>query len=189
MKAEGRKILVPSSRLLTALRLRRIAVLIPSVASSLPFRRLGAAVRPPFGCYNSQAPALLAGGVVACPERGPLVSPPRFADAVPPLPLGSAGGAVALAPVAAAANDHQPVASGAVEHPVAVLDTALRITFWVARSGPAQAGQPVASFKHGLAARDRATRERFATLFSMHAMAWLLPPRTGRSGHRLRYSA
>lgn len=75
-----------------------------------------------YGCYNSQPPALLAGGVVPRPQGGPLVSPPRFADAVPPLHLGAVGRAVALPPVTVPADDHQAVAVGAVEYPVAVLD-------------------------------------------------------------------
>ncbi len=51
------------------------------------------------------------------------------------------------------------------------------IPFWVARSGTPQARQAVRTSNHGLAARDRATRCRFAPLFGMH-------PRISEACHR-----
>lgn len=83
-------------------------------------RRRGTLMR--YGCYHLPAPALLAGGVVACPEGGLLVSPAGFADAVPPLHLSAVDRAVTLASVAAAADDHQAVTPRAMEHPVTLLD-------------------------------------------------------------------
>ncbi len=75
-----------------------------------------------YGSCNLYAPTLLAGGVVARPQGCPLVAPSRLAEASPPLYLGAGGRAVALPPVAATADDHQPVAPRAVQHPVALLD-------------------------------------------------------------------
>jgi hypothetical protein len=75
-----------------------------------------------YGCYNPRSPALLAGGVVAGPYGCPLVAPSRIADAMSPLQLAAVGRAVALPAVAAGADDHQPAAACAVEHPVALLD-------------------------------------------------------------------
>ena len=75
-----------------------------------------------YGCYNLPPPALLAGGVFACSQESPLVSPAGLADAVPPLHLGTTGRAVALPAVTVPADDHQAVASCAVQHPVAVLE-------------------------------------------------------------------
>jgi len=91
-----------------------------------------------YGCYNSRAPALLAGGVVARPQGRLLVAPPRLADAPPPLHSGAVGRAVALSPVTAAADDHQPVAPRAVQYPVALLDEAAPATEdWTQRPPPA----------------------------------------------------
>ena len=75
-----------------------------------------------YGSCNSRAPALLAGGVVACPVACPLVAPSRLADALFALHLDAVGRAVALPAVAVGADDHQPVAPRAVEHPVALVD-------------------------------------------------------------------
>jgi hypothetical protein len=83
-------------------------------------RRWGTVMR--YGCYNLPPPALLAGGVVPRPHRRPLVSPRRFADAVPPLHVGTVGRTVTLPPVTVPADDYQSMAAGAVEHPVALLD-------------------------------------------------------------------
>ena len=75
-----------------------------------------------YGSCKSQAPALLAGGVVAGPQGRPLVAPSRLADTSSPLHLRARARAVALPPITAGADDHQPVAPRAVEHPVALLD-------------------------------------------------------------------
>lgn len=72
-----------------------------------------------YGCYKARAPALLAGGVVAGPLRRPLVASSRLPDAPSALRLAAVVRAVALPAVTAGADDHQPVAPCAVEHPVA----------------------------------------------------------------------
>jgi len=91
-----------------------------------------------YGCYNSRAPALLAGGVVAGPDGCLLVAPSRFADASFALHLGAVGRAVALPPITTSADDHQPVAAPAVEHPVAFLDGQAPATEgWTKRPPPA----------------------------------------------------
>ena len=59
-----------------------------------------------YGCYNSRAPALLTGGVVAGPGACLLVASSRFADASFALHLNAVGRAVALPAVAASADDH-----------------------------------------------------------------------------------
>ncbi len=75
-----------------------------------------------YGSCNLYAPAFLAGRVVARPQGRLLVTPSRLAEASLPLHLGAGGRAVPLPPVAATADDHQPVAPRAVQHPVALLD-------------------------------------------------------------------
>jgi len=75
-----------------------------------------------YGCYNPRAPALLAGGVVAGPGACPLVASSRLADASFAMHLAAVGRAVAMPPIATSADDHQPVAPRAVEHPVALVD-------------------------------------------------------------------
>jgi len=75
-----------------------------------------------YGTCNSRAPTLLAGGVVACPVTCPLVASSRLADALFALHLDAVGRAVALPAVAVGADDHQPVAPCAVEHPVALVN-------------------------------------------------------------------
>ena len=91
-----------------------------------------------YGTCNSRAPALLAGGVVAGPQGRPLVTPSCLADASSPLHLAAVGRAVPLPTVAARADDHQPVAPRAVEHPVALLDDWAPATEgWTQRPPPA----------------------------------------------------
>ena len=75
-----------------------------------------------YGCYNSRAPALLAGGVVAGSDGCPLVAPSRLADASFALHLAAVGRAVPLPAIAAGTDDHQSAAACAVEHPVALVD-------------------------------------------------------------------
>ena len=75
-----------------------------------------------YGSCNSQPPALLAGGVVAGAQGCLLVALARFPDTSSPLHLAAPGRAVTLPTVAAGADDHQPAAPRAIEHPVALLD-------------------------------------------------------------------
>ena len=81
-----------------------------------------------YGSCQVKAPALLAEGVVAGSQGPPLITLARLADAPPALHLGTVGRAVALPAVAVAANDHQPLAPCAVEHPVALRDEAAPAT-------------------------------------------------------------
>ncbi len=91
-----------------------------------------------YGSCKSQAPALLAGGVVACPVTCPLVAPSCLANASSPLHLAAVGRAVPLPTVAARADDHQPVAPCAVEHPVALVNGQTPATEdWTQRPPPA----------------------------------------------------
>ena len=75
-----------------------------------------------YGSCNSRAPALLAGGVVACPVTCPLVASSRLADALCAVHLDAVDRAVALPAIAVGADDHQSVAPCAVEHPVALVN-------------------------------------------------------------------
>jgi len=75
-----------------------------------------------YGSRDSQPPTLLASGVVAGPERAPLVASTGLADASAAPGLGATRRAVTLSTVTPAADDYLPVAPGAVEHAVAVLD-------------------------------------------------------------------
>ena len=91
-----------------------------------------------YGSCKSQSPALLAGSVVARSQRRLPVSPARLADAPPPLHLGAVGRAITLPPIATGADDHQPTAPRAVEHPVALLDGRAPATEgWTQRPPPA----------------------------------------------------
>lgn len=99
-----------------------------------------------YGSCKSQAPALLAGGVVARPQGRKRVAPPRLAEASPPLHLGAVDRAVALPAVAPAADDHPPVAPRAVQHPVALLDDRAPATeAWTPEPPPAILTASVAS--------------------------------------------
>jgi len=75
-----------------------------------------------YGSCKSHAPPLLAGGVVAGPQGCPLVASSRLADALSPLHRSAPVRAETLPAVTAGADDHQPAAPPAGEHPVALLD-------------------------------------------------------------------
>ena len=91
-----------------------------------------------YGCYNPRAPVFLAGGVVAGSDGCPLVAPSRLAGVLFALHLGTVGRAIALAAVATGADDHQPAAPCAIEHPVALVDDRAPATDgWTQRPPPA----------------------------------------------------
>jgi hypothetical protein len=91
-----------------------------------------------YGSCDSQTPTLLTGGVVAGPQGCPLVAPSRLADTSSSLHLRARARAVALPPITAGADDHQPGAPRAVEHPVALLDGRAPATEdWTRRPPPA----------------------------------------------------
>ena len=155
-----------------------------------------------YGSCNSQSPALLAGGVVACSQRRLLVSPARLADAPPPLHLGAVGRAITLPPIATGADDHQPTAPRAVEHPVALLDGRTPATEgWTQRPPPAILSLIAVFIALAVARKPRPLRQRLGFVLSVEALfyrtdrwpvtrpsvAWAArsPPACGRRGNQI----
>ncbi len=124
-----------------------------------------------YGSCNSRSPALLAGGVVARSQRRLLVSPARLADAPPPLHLSAVSRAITLPPIATCADDHQPAAPRAVEHPVALLDGRAPATEgWTQRPPPAILSLIAVFIALAVARKPRPLRQRLGFVLSVETV-------------------